>query len=78
MRPAAARHGTARHGTALRPFRRAYELGFATTYMFAGRKPTFLLVDDITFAHPVDVGSLLRLHSAVVHASAAAAPGEVR
>jgi len=29
--------------------RRAFELAFATTYMFAGSRPAFVRVDDITF-----------------------------
>ncbi|KXZ55226.1 hypothetical protein GPECTOR_3g368 [Gonium pectorale] len=49
--------------------RRAYELGFATTYMFGGRRPVFIKVDEITFSRPVDVGDLLRLTSTVVHAA---------
>ncbi len=49
--------------------RRAYELAFATTYMFGGLRPSFLKVDEITFTRPVDVGDLLRLTSTVVHAT---------
>lgn len=48
--------------------RRAYELGFATTYMFGGSRPVFQKVDEITFSRPVDMGDLLRLTSTVVHA----------
>ncbi|PNH06307.1 Acyl-coenzyme A thioesterase 9, mitochondrial [Tetrabaena socialis] len=48
--------------------RRAYELAFATSYMFGGARPVFQLVDEITFSRPVDVGDLLRLTSTVVHA----------
>lgn len=33
--------------------RRAFELAFSTTYMFAGSRPEFLLVDEVTFQHPV-------------------------
>ena len=47
--------------------RRAYELAFATAYMFAGAKPRFVMVDDVAFQRPVDVGNLLRLHSTVLH-----------
>ena len=39
--------------------RRAFELAFATAYMFGGDKPRFLEVDDISFDKPVDVGDLL-------------------
>ncbi|KAG2496152.1 hypothetical protein HYH03_005754 [Edaphochlamys debaryana] len=47
--------------------RRAFELGFATSYMFGGARPSFHKVDEITFARPVDVGDLLRLSSSVLH-----------
>lgn len=47
--------------------RRAFELAFATTYLFAGSRPSFVRVDDVTFRNPVDVGSLLRFTSHVVH-----------
>ncbi|GLC67776.1 hypothetical protein PLESTF_000606200 [Pleodorina starrii] len=49
--------------------RRAYELAFATTYMFGGVRPAFHKVEEITFSRPVDVGDLLRLTSTVVHAA---------
>lgn len=29
--------------------RRAFELGFATTYLFAGSRPSFVRVDEVTF-----------------------------
>mmetsp|Transcript_5444 Transcript_5444/g.15149 ORF Transcript_5444/g.15149 Transcript_5444/m.15149 type:complete len:278 (+) Transcript_5444:221-1054(+) len=47
--------------------RRAFELAFTTCYSFAGSRPAFLLVDDISFRLPVDVGDLLRLKSCVLH-----------
>ncbi|KAL3154228.1 hypothetical protein ABBQ32_013731 [Trebouxia sp. C0010 RCD-2024] len=47
--------------------RRAYELAFASTYMFAGQRPTFKEVDEVTFMRPVDVGDLLRLRSCILH-----------
>lgn len=43
--------------------RRAFELGFATAYLFGGRRPDFIMVDEISFKKPVDVGNLLRLKS---------------
>eukprot|EP00775_Hariotina_reticulata_P006239 gene6239-6476_t len=46
--------------------RRAFELAFATTYLFAGSRPAFVRVDDITFRNPVSVGSLLRFQSHVI------------
>lgn len=51
----------------LLPCRRAYELAFASTYMFAGQRPTFKEVDEVTFMRPVDVGDLLRLRSCILH-----------
>jgi hypothetical protein len=29
--------------------RRAFELAFATTYLFAGRRPSLVRVDEVTF-----------------------------
>mmetsp|Transcript_38866 Transcript_38866/g.100826 ORF Transcript_38866/g.100826 Transcript_38866/m.100826 type:complete len:175 (+) Transcript_38866:22-546(+) len=55
--------------------RRAFELAFATCYSFAGSRPAFLLVDDITFQRPVDVGDLLRLKSVVRHVEHKYNPG---
>ncbi|KAK9916242.1 hypothetical protein WJX75_000412 [Coccomyxa subellipsoidea] len=49
--------------------RRAFELAFATAYLFAGCRPTFVHVGEITFQKPVEVGDLLRLHSTVLHTS---------
>ncbi|KAI8462884.1 MAG: HotDog domain-containing protein [Monoraphidium minutum] len=48
--------------------RRAFELGFATCYLFAGSRPVFDCVDDVQFKKPVDVGDLMRLRSCVLHA----------
>ena len=47
--------------------RRAYELAFATAYMFAGQRPTFKEVDEVTFMRPVDVGDLLKFRSCIIH-----------
>lgn len=47
--------------------RRAFELAFATAYMFGGDKPRFLEVDDISFDKPVDVGDLLIFKSLVLY-----------
>lgn len=46
--------------------RRAFELAYATAYLFAGSRPTFEKVEHVDFREPVEVGSLLRLHSAVI------------
>lgn len=48
--------------------RRAFELGFAAAYSFAGVRPQFVQMDDVTFAKPVEIGSLLKFTSTVVHA----------
>lgn len=47
--------------------RRAFELAFATAYLFGGDKPRFLEVDDISFDKPVDVGDLLVFKSHVLY-----------
>ena len=57
----------------LRPYtiahRRAYELAFATTYSFGGCRPHFVMVDEVTFSRPVDVGDLLKLNSRVLYST---------
>ena len=55
--------------------RRAFELAFATCYSFAGSRPAFLLVDEISFQKPVDVSDLLRLKSSVLHVEHMYNPG---
>ncbi|KAL0055761.1 hypothetical protein WJX82_004111 [Trebouxia sp. C0006] len=52
--------------------RRAYELAFATAYMFAGQRPTFKEVDEVTFMRPVNVGDLLKFRSCIIHTAASA------
>jgi acyl-coenzyme A thioesterase 9 len=47
--------------------RRAFELAFATAYVFGGTKPKFIEVDDISFMAPVDVGELLLYHSRILY-----------
>ncbi|GAX82172.1 hypothetical protein CEUSTIGMA_g9600.t1 [Chlamydomonas eustigma] len=47
--------------------RRAYELAFATAYMFLGGRPSFIKVDEVSFKRPVDIGDLLRLRSRILH-----------
>jgi len=51
--------------------RRAFELAFTTAYLFAGRRPVFLELDEVTFKSPVSVGDLLKLDSAVLYTSEA-------
>lgn len=47
--------------------RRAFELAFANAYVFGGRRPIFLEVDDISFDSPVDIGDLLVFNSRVLY-----------
>jgi acyl-coenzyme A thioesterase 9 len=47
--------------------RRAFELAFATAYLFGGDRPKFIEVDDVSFDKPVDVGNLLVFKSLVLH-----------
>ncbi|KAM7486498.1 hypothetical protein LguiA_002507 [Lonicera macranthoides] len=47
--------------------RRAFELGFATAYAFAGNAPCFVEVDHVDFLKPVDVGNFLRFKSCVLY-----------
>jgi acyl-coenzyme A thioesterase 9 len=49
--------------------RRAFELAFATAYLFIGSQPQFREVDEITFQKPVDVGNLVRFESIVLYTS---------
>lgn len=49
--------------------RKAFELAFANAYVFAGARPVFREVDDVSFAAPVDVGDLLVFNSRVVYTS---------
>ena len=52
--------------------RRAFELAFATTYVFGGARPHFKQVSDMNFLKPVDVGDLLRFRARVLDANPAA------
>lgn len=47
--------------------RKAFELAFSTAYLFAGRRPYFSALGDITFQHAVEIGALLDLRAAVVY-----------
>lgn len=40
--------------------------------MFAGQRPTFKEVDEVTFMRPVDVGDLLKFRSCIIHTAASA------
>lgn len=47
--------------------RKAFELAFSTAFLFAGRRPFFSALGDITFNSAVPIGALLDLRSAVVY-----------
>ena len=47
--------------------RRAYELAFCSVFSFGACQPNFIEVDRIDFLTPVEVGSILRLDSQVLH-----------
>lgn len=49
--------------------RLAFELAYATGYIFAKSKISFVALDDITFRQPVSIGSLLSLTSQVTYSS---------
>ena len=49
--------------------RRAFELAFATTYVFGGAKPKFHSVADMNFLRPVEVGDLMRVRARVLHSA---------
>lgn len=46
--------------------RRAFELGHACAYLFAGARPKFRQVEHVSFRAPVEVGALLKLNAAVL------------
>lgn len=49
--------------------RRAYELAYATAYVFGGSVPRFREVDEVVFRTPVDVGDLVHFESCVLFTS---------
>ena len=49
--------------------RRAFELAYATAYVFGGARPRFLELDEVSFQSPVDVGDLSVFHSRVLYTS---------
>jgi acyl-coenzyme A thioesterase 9 len=48
--------------------RRAFELAHSTSYLLAASRPRTVVVDEIQFKRPVDVGDLLRFRSRVLRA----------
>lgn len=47
--------------------RLAYELGYSNANVFTRGVLRFLSLDEITFKHPVPIGSVLRLRSRIAH-----------
>lgn len=47
--------------------RLAYELGYSNAAIFTRGVLRFMSLDEITFKHPVPIGSVLRLRSRIVH-----------
>ena len=54
--------------------RLAFELAFSNAYLFAGMRPTFVEVDEVSFTSPVDVGDLLVFHSRVLYTEESSSP----
>ncbi len=48
--------------------RRAFDLAFATAYVFVGHRPRFLEVDQVAFTIPVSVGDLTNFQAQVIYA----------
>ena len=42
-------------------------MAFSTAYVYGGKKPKFLEVDNVSFDAPVDVGDLLVFNSRVIY-----------
>ena len=49
--------------------RRAFDLAYATAYVFAGCRPRFMEVDQVAFTIPVNVGDLTNFHAQVIYAN---------
>jgi acyl-coenzyme A thioesterase 9 len=47
--------------------RRAFEIAFSCCYVFAGSRPHFLAVDDVTFKRPVEIGTMLQCDKPARH-----------
>lgn len=47
--------------------RRAFELSYATAYVFGGARPRFLEVDQVSFTIPVNVGDLTNFQARVIY-----------
>lgn len=51
--------------------RRAFETAWAAGWRATGALPKFLALDDITFQHPVEVGSMVRFDARLTYAMGA-------
>jgi acyl-coenzyme A thioesterase 9 len=58
--------------------RLAYELGYSNATIFTRGVLRFLSLDEITFKHPVPIGSVLRLRSRIAHTVPTAPSSVVR
>ena len=47
--------------------RLVYELGYANSMLFTRGPVRFLVLDGISFARPIPIGSVLRLKSYILH-----------
>jgi acyl-coenzyme A thioesterase 9 len=47
--------------------RRAFELAYATCYVFGGARPRFIELDEVSFQSPVEVGDLTVFNSRVLY-----------
>ena len=47
--------------------REAYEVAYSAAFIFFKNRPTFKSLDDISFVHPVAIGSILDFTSTVVY-----------
>ena len=50
--------------------RRAFDLAYATAYVFSGYRPRFLEVDRVDFTTPVNIGDLINFSAQVIYAHA--------
>jgi len=49
--------------------RRAFDLAYATAYVFAGCRPRFMEVDQVAFTIPINVGDLTNFQAQVIYAN---------
>ena len=49
--------------------RYGFEVAWSTCHLFAGSRPFFVEVDEISFRKPVNIGDLIRFQSVVLHSA---------